>query len=180
MRQRRSNSLIMRKQIVKTYLTDALFQLLEKYPLEKITIQKLIQTAGVCRASFYRNYLTMNQIIDEYLNETFTSTFEKNPINNQDMEETVLHIFQDIEKHKKRLIILNKRHLLYNMNHFIYESSYNQIVALNVLNNKYQPYFFAGASSSLIQAWIDFNFDESPEEMTKIFFKSLAGYMQIP
>ena len=47
-----------------------------------------------------------------------------------------------------------------------------------MFHNKYQPYFFAGAASALIKAWIEFVFSESPEEITAVFFQSLSGYME--
>ena len=61
-----------------------------------------------------------------------------------------------------------------------YTQTLEQIQRLHVLNNKYPPYFFAGAASALIKAWIAFDFAESPEEITGVFFRSLAGYMPIP
>ena len=60
-----------------------------------------------------------------------------------------------------------------------YDVTYKSIIHLNVLNNRYQPFFFSGASSSVILAWMKNNFEESPEEMTGLFIKSLKGYLQI-
>ena len=59
---------------------------------------------------------------------------------------------------------------------FFYNVTYKSIINLNVLNNRYQPYFFAGASSFVILAWMKNNFEETPEAMTKMFIKSLKGY----
>ena len=49
----------MKERSVTADITDALFELLKTKELPQITVTELIKNAGVCRASFYRNfYLT--------------------------------------------------------------------------------------------------------------------------
>ena len=67
--------------------------------------------------------------------------------------------------------------LLDQMDHLILRDTIGEIQKNQVLHNKYQPYFFAGAASALIKAWVEFGFTETPEEITDIFFRSLSGYM---
>jgi len=45
-----------RNAYVINHLTEALLLLLAQKPLEEISISELVDTAGVGRASFYRNY----------------------------------------------------------------------------------------------------------------------------
>ena len=59
----------MRKHYTKPYIEQALIELLKQYPLNKITISDLVNKAGVSRASFYRNYLDLNQVIEEYIDK---------------------------------------------------------------------------------------------------------------
>ena len=46
-------------------LEISLLQLLEKKELAKITISELVNRAGVSRASFYRNYNSKEEILEE-------------------------------------------------------------------------------------------------------------------
>ena len=80
---------------------------------------------------------------------------------------------------RKRFQVLREAGLLDRIDRFLYRNTLSEIQRLNVLTNKYQPHFFAGATAALIKAWIEYDFAESPEEMTEIFFRSLAGYMTI-
>jgi hypothetical protein len=63
--------------------------------------------------------------------------------------------------------------------HLVYDVALNEIQRLTVLNNRYQPYFFAGASASVLIAWLDNSFEETEDEMAELFIGSLKGYMPL-
>ena len=111
----------MAKSRVQEYITGAMFELLEKKDYTHITVQDLVDRAGVCRASFYRNRVSVA----------------------------------------------------------FYRQTLEQIRHLQVQNNKYQPYFFSGASAAMLCAWVENDFAESSEEMARIFMGSLRGYMEL-
>ena len=165
----------MKPVVVKEYLTAALFELLEIKPYGRISINELVAKAGVCRSSFYRNYLTTDGIIDEYLRGVFC---REHSLDAGNMEQSVKNIFSNLLEEKKRLVILGRQELLMKLPEYLYETTVSQIMSLNVLNNRYQPYFFAGAASSVITAWIRSGMEESAEEMARIFVHSLGGYME--
>ena len=56
---------------VQQYLIDALFELLKKEDLDDITINELINKAGVCRASYYRNFYLLTDIVRLYVVDLF-------------------------------------------------------------------------------------------------------------
>lgn len=169
----------MKKHIVREYYTEALFELMKRKPLADITVSDLVKKSGASRASFYRNYISKEGILDEYLDEMIGNIMQRHPLTEENMREGVLAIFRDILSHREKLTIMKRAGQLERIDRAVYKSTVNQIKQLNVHNNKYQPYFFAGASAALIKAWIEFNFEESPEKMTEIFFHSLAGYMSV-
>ena len=170
----------MKKSYVKQYYAQALFELLKKKPLQEISITDLVKKAGASRASFYRNYTSKEQIIEEYLQEVFVEISRRHKFTAENMVAETGSIFAELYEHRAALSVLSKAGQLDLVDRYLYQETLDQILRLNVLNNKYQPYFFAGATSALIKAWIAFGFEESPEEMTDIFFHSLAGYMDIP
>lgn len=175
----REQKCIMKKHVVKEYYTDALFALLQKQALQDISVSDLVKKSGASRASFYRNYICKEQIIEEWLNDTFGEILFRHPLDPDNMRSEVRSIFEEILRHREKLIILKRTGQLDRMDRFLYENTLAQIDRLGVLNNKYQPHFFAGATSALIKAWVEFDFSETPEEMTDIFFRSLSGYMDI-
>lgn len=154
----------------------SLINLLEKNEYRKISINLLIQEANVSKATFYRYFDSLDDciecILEETLNDIFTGTIEEGKI-----KDYVLKIFTSIYEKRDLLQLFEKRGLLYKLNSFILDKTIKQIKLLDVLNNYYQPYFFAGASYALIIAWCRNGFQDSPKVMTKIFFESLKGYM---
>ena len=70
---------LMAKSRVQEYITGAMFELLEKKDYAHITVQDLVDRAGVCRASFYRNYFTMDEVIDRFLDGVFTESYPGRP-----------------------------------------------------------------------------------------------------
>ena len=169
----------MKKHVVKDYYTDAMFALLKKKALQDITISDLVKKSGASRASFYRNYIYKEQIIEEWLDGVFGDILLRHPLNSDNMRTEVCGIFKDLLAHREKLSVLKSTGQLDEIDRFLYKETLAQINQLGVLNNKYQPYFFAGATSALIKAWIQFDFSETPEEMRDIFFRSLSGYMDI-
>ena len=115
--------------------------------------------------------------MDEYLEEIFGRIIEKYPISAASIREQVPRIFSEIYEWREDLEVLKNAGLLDQMDHLILRDTIGEIQKNQVLHNKYQPYFFAGAASALIKAWVEFGFTETPEEITDIFFRSLSGYM---
>lgn len=169
----------MRKHFTKEYITEALFRLLKEKNIEKITISELVTTAGVSRASFYRNYLDINSVVDEYLANLFGNISEKYPVNTTNIRGNISQFYKELLKNKEELSLLEKNNLLNGLNKYMYKSVLSQIEKLDVFNNKYQPHFFCGASVGVIRAWISYGFKESPDEMSELFMGSLIGYMDL-
>lgn len=54
-------------QKVKRKIENALFTLLNRKNFSTITVTDIVQTAGVARASYYRNFRSKEQIIETYM-----------------------------------------------------------------------------------------------------------------
>ena len=169
----------MRQPIVKEEITTALMALLKQKPYREIKVTEVVEKAGVCRASFYRNYLTMDQVIDEAISELFSGVFQGISMSSDNVAEYVEQVFHGIKQRREDWEVLIRQGLFYKLSDKVYKETFLQINRLNVFNNRYQPYFFAGASAALIYAWIDGGFVESEQQMVEIFMQSLHGYMQI-
>ena len=169
----------MKPVVVKQYLCDALFRLMEKKGFHSITVNELVKVAGVCRASFYRNFLSIENIVDEFYKNCFTEIFQQNCMYENNIQTAVRNIFSAIKLKRKELSLLHRQGLLDGMEKYVFNGTIKQINEFDVLNNRYQPHFFAGASYALIKAWIEFDFEESEDEITDIFFNSLKGYLTL-
>lgn len=161
---------------VRAYIEEATIEILKSKELKNITIVEIIKKAGVCRASFYRNYADIDDVLNSYL-----SSLENKFLFDLSMEprKSIERMFQLVCDNKSIFEIFLKRKLSNYIHTMLYHATYNSILKLDVLNNRYQPFFFSGAASSVILAWMKNGFSESPEEMSGLFIKSLNGYLKI-
>ncbi|GEO66803.1 TetR/AcrR family transcriptional regulator [Levilactobacillus spicheri] len=58
-----------------TYLTTALFQLLETTDLKRITVTQVVKRAGVSRMAFYRNFTTLDDLLRAYFEPAIAARF---------------------------------------------------------------------------------------------------------
>lgn len=172
----------------KIFLTEALFQLMEQQDFKKLSVKTVVEKAGVGRATFYRHYDTLEDIIDDYVDELQRRIWgspsagpERPELQemSSDVRSATERVFQILMEEKTRLHILKQQGLANKISSMIYRLTLSTILDLDVLNNKYQPYFFAGASSAMVLAWLESDMRESPKEMADLFLRSLHGYMEI-
>lgn len=61
----------------KEWITGSLLGLLQNKPLSKLTISEVVKKAGVSRMAFYRNYESLEQVLEEYYEPKFADIFQK-------------------------------------------------------------------------------------------------------
>lgn len=169
--------LIMGRSRVRGYIVDALMRLLRERRYQDISVSELVQAAGVCRASFYRNFACKEDVVDEYFRRTFGALQIGNPMERDTVSEVMTLTFRAIEARRDEFMLLRENGLLDRIDPVMYRATLWQIGRLGVFNNRYQPHFFTGASSALVKAWIANGCEESPEEMVALFEGSLRGYL---
>ena len=167
----------MKAPVAKQYISEALFRLMAKMDYRSISVSRLVSVAGVSRSTFYRNYYDMLDIVDEFYKDTISEIYSKYPLTESTMSSVIKNIFSELKSKRNEFEILNRQGLLDRMSPHVYNTSLKQINNMGVWHNRYQPHFFAGASFALIKAWIEYGFEETEEEITNIFLKSLEGYM---
>ncbi|MCF0111135.1 MAG: TetR/AcrR family transcriptional regulator [Erysipelotrichaceae bacterium] len=165
----------MRKQVAKEYIREAALQLLEKKNIRDITICELVQKAGVSRATFYRNYLDIYQVIDEIARNITAPMLH----HDNDLKAMILQNFRLLLQHKRTLTILVRQDLGDVLYRALYQTTVEHIDSLHAMNNTYQPHFFAGASYGMLVAWVNNDYKESPEQMLNLFYGCLQGYIPL-
>lgn len=169
----------MRKTSTREYITQALFELLDKKDIKDITVCELVTKAGISRATFYRNYLDMYQVIDNQLEKIVQDMTNKAMVTSDDIRGNTLQIFCLLLNYKRSLQILIRRDMADRIYRVLYQTTVEHIDQLNAMDNRYQPHFFAGAACGMLTAWIRNEFQESPEEMLELFFGCLKGYVHL-
>jgi len=85
-------------QRTKSWIFDALMLLMDEKPYDKITVSDIADKAGVARPTFYRNFDDKDEVILEYLNNSFSTAKDDNHNN-------IILLFDDkyLIKHQKNL-----------------------------------------------------------------------------
>lgn len=155
-----------RKTATKENIEDALFSLMKNKKLNEITIYELCDKAGVNRTSFYRNYNTKEDVVNEYLTK-ITDNFVKNnniSLKLDNINEFIIILFKHLESHKDIAYNLYKSDCLY-----LIENQFKRIFDnKNIYTNKYKIRFYCYGIYSIFHEWLLNNFKESPEELATI------------
>lgn len=157
-----------RNSYVVKHLTEALLILLEKKPLEDITISELVNNAGVGRASFYRNYDNKEDILKAYLETLFSEWTDVCKENSDIQLHEIIHIMiSHFEKHRSFYQLLHERKLTYLLKDIILnicgpKPEYEKIEA-------YSTAFVAYSLYGWIDVWFQRGMVESSDEIAELF-----------
>lgn len=163
----------MKEKKVDKYITNALFELLAIKPLAEISATELIAKAGVCRSSYYRNFYLLEDVIKQYGKNLFSRISQLPPIALDEPRSHMRQVYEQYLQERERLTILDRQNLLYILDDGLYGFCINQIQSLGRFQGSYQVAFYAGASASVIRAWIHNGFQETPEELAEITYAAI-------
>lgn len=157
---------------VKGHIARALLELMHKKSFSHITISELIQTAGVARVSFYRNYDSKEDVLITLIEDVLEQYWNAFDCGEDDYYtyENVCRGFRYLKKYGDFVLDLYQfgygSILLEQLNWF------HEQVAGSMPNNsieKYQIYMYIGALYNTAMVWIQNGAKESAEDIAGIF-----------
>ena len=162
---------------VRDCITKALFQLLKNKEFEDISVSDIIKRAGVSRMGFYRNFSSKENVVEEYILDIFVETVEdiKSKRNlNFAIKNIISTSLENFVKYADIIeLFLDKKldNLLYNC----YCRAYYTLNQdrTNSRIHEYSSQMFIGELFNLEMCWIRNGMKETPEQLTKIYFKIL-------
>jgi AcrR family transcriptional regulator len=161
----------MRKNDTKSLMKKALVDLLCKKKFLEITVTDVVNKANVARASFYRSYSSIDQILDDIFNELkikiHTTVFPLVFNGTDEMRQNALKelftlirdkdiVFADFLPDNVSLLTSRFEKEL---------SSWNQ--NNNKISYKYTPLVNLTIIITVLKIWIKSNYKESPEELAE-------------
>ena len=158
---------------VTTDITDALFELLKTKELSQITVTELIKKAGVCRASFYRNFYLTEDVIRQYGIAMYAEINRRIPLDLNGIYEHILAVNTYLFSERERLMLIERRGLYHLLEEPILQQCMYQMQRLDAWDNRYQAEFYAGATTHLLRAWVRNDCAESPDEISRIIYTLL-------
>lgn len=167
------------------YLAHALIDLMEKKPLEEISITELTKKAGVSRMSYYRSFTSKRHILEEYLQgivHRFRMEGEKNGYLGKDHGyEQLLYAFRFFRHHSRYALCLHNANLS-----SILLDGLNKYMEQYILPPKAdfaqrcKTYAYAGALYNLYIQWLMDGMQESEEKMAEITFRVMFPHSKLP
>lgn len=157
----------LRSELSKKYLSEALILLLKNKSYENITIQEIVDKAGLSRMAYYRNFESKDDIIKYYLDSiTFDFIRESNIVYNPDnISEYIELLYTHLLKYKKLGQLLLKNNLIYHVKNcfdLIFKNKSND-------NDIYLYYFISGGLYNIYLHWLENDCAETPKELSRLF-----------
>ena len=167
------------KKSVKSYLTHAYFVLLSKKPYIDITVSELTKQAGVSRVSFYRNFSTLDEVM-EYGLKRFYEIVTKDvlPLFIKDKhlawKKLIKEIFTHIKLYNEILVGIphqNVGYLSSKLSKLFENTSDKESTNIQM---KYLPFVNLSIVLSIAIVWLESGFLESVDEISEFAYKTIS------
>ena len=162
-------------EFLKECLSDALIQLMREKDFEKISIKEIADTAGVGRATWFRDYTSKNEALTFKFVQVWKRWADEHAIAVRDRFDlaNAKNFFQFNYEIKHILEIVYTS----NMQSAIYDAFYQVMMPQYGANAKecYQARFYSYGLFGLLDEWIKRGFKESVEEMVIFFYQIIKN-----
>ena len=163
----------------KKVVKDTFLELMEKKDIKKITVSEICSLADINRATFYRYYLDVYDLLDK-IEEDFVGELKDTSQKSLTEDYTVasfanvlLTVFLDNKKLVK--ILFNSKSTTHLLNEVL-EIAYikckskweHDLPNLNEEDVEYASLFIFNGALGVINFWVKNDFDKEPEEISKI------------
>jgi len=160
---------------LKECLRDGYFSLLAQKPADSISVSEIVKLAGVSRMSFYRYYQSKEELVQQYLTDSFIDfmeTVKKDQV--KDSEGAAIIFFSYFRSNKIRIKILIEQGLFYLFfdlfSNFLQDS--NLAIDSNPdISDDNLKYYYEYASAGILnlaKIWVLGEMKETNQEMAQV------------
>lgn len=156
-------------------IADALLQLMEEKPIEKITAQEITNLAGVGRATFFRHFRSKDEILTYKLTRLWNQWVVSHNLSREG--HFSLSNTEDLLAFNLSIRPLILRIYASGMQHAIYMAFYQVMepyFSFEPLHN-YTNKFYAYGVFALLDEWIKRDFAETPKQIADIVVHRIVG-----
>lgn len=166
--------------MMKSYITESLFLLMEKKPYGAISIGEITQKAGVNRSTYYRNFSSKENIVRFFLDGLMKQYSDAYKISEEHSIEVYLQIlFSCFYDHKEELLLLNRNRLSHMLlNTFNDWLNKPRRMSPDFTQEQHRIAYHVGGIYNSMILWISHGMAESPAEMTQISMSILPKGFQ--
>lgn len=155
-------------------LKTALIHLVAQKNYNDISVSELIKEAGVSRNSFYRNYGTMDALLNTVKEDAISAVSEllKSRDKYEIKTDWYLDIFRIVKERQREFHILLG--IKVPLNFFADNIDYGKLLPVNLKEPTYKDLSTAGAFLIILFHWFNTGMKESPEKMSEICSEILS------
>lgn len=161
-------------QTVKDRLLYALVGFAGQKDWSKLTVAELIEAAGVARASFYRNFKSVEDIIEYGIRQMALRYHEGKPCPDEGprSRETVLYKFRFYQKHAGLVLAFHHAKAATTLLDVITDCEIDAWGDMSISSiQRYELYYFSGAFYNMLLCWLESGTKETPEAMAEEFLR---------
>lgn len=159
--------------LVKDKLLYALIDLANKKDWSRVSITELIEKAGVARVSFYRNFNSVEEIVDYGVSGMAEAYHENKPSHEEPQSENLLlYKFSFYKEHAKLILTFHHAKLSRTLLDVITDCQIEEAGTMSFKSiRRYELYYFSGAFYNVMLNWLENGMKESPQQMTEEFLR---------
>lgn len=158
---------------VKDRVLHALIALAGQTGCLQVTVTELIEKAGVARASFYRNFKRVDDVIDYGIEQMSRRYHEGKPsVQGFHSRQVMLYTFRFYREHADLILAFHRSQGATSLLDVILDceiEASGDMPARSIA--RYELYYFAGAFYSMLLHWLESGANESPEAMADAFLR---------
>ena len=161
-------------QTVKDRLLYTLVALIGQKDCQKLTVTELIAKSGVARASFYRNFKTIEDIIDYGIRQMTHRYHEGKTFAEEDFHsrEAMRYKFWFYREYADLVLAFHHTNVSTTLLELIVDCEIEACGDMPVSSiARYELYYFSGAFYNVMLNWLESGAKESPEEMADEFLR---------
>lgn len=168
-------------QRVKDRLLSTLIDFAGQKDWSKLKITELIEKSGVARASFYRNFKSVEEIIEYGIQKMTHQYYEQKPFVDEDFHsrEVIQYKFQFYQQHADLVLAFHHAKVSTTLLDIITDCEIEAFGDMSINSiSKYELYYFSGAFYNMMLCWLESGRQETPEAMADEFLRIAGGFNQ--
>ena len=163
---------------VKDRLFYALIEFAGQKDWSKLTVTELIEKSGVARASFYRNFKSVNELVDYGIQRMAQRYHEGRPHQGEALHsrQAMVYQFRFYQENAGLVLAFHRAKMAVTLLDIITDceiEARGDMPADSI--SKYELYYYAGAFYNMMLCWLEAGTKESPEAMADEFLR-IAGH----
>ncbi|OUO90308.1 TetR family transcriptional regulator [Gordonibacter sp. An230] len=157
---------------VKDRLLDALLQIAVEKELSQVKVTELVRRSGVARASFYRNFASVEDVVDYGIRSMARRYHEGMPCAAPHSLEAMAYKFRFYRDHADAVLAFHRARASFTLLEVLTECEIAETGDMPASSiERYEPYYFAGAFCSMLVCWLESGMRETPEALAEEFLR---------